>query len=489
MSSLHLALDLGAGSGRAFLGEVGPDRLALQEVHRFHYEPRPDAGRLRWDLRALGDGLRHGLPLAVTAARARGGRLASVGVDSWGVDYVLLDAEGRLLEDAVCYRDSRTAGLMEEAEALAPREEVYRRTGIQFLPFNTLYQLLAHRRAGIPPQAHRLLLMPDFCHHLLCGSQASERTNASTTQMLNAETGAWDQALLARFDLPVALLPEVVPAGTRLGGLRADLAPAAGEVSVVAPATHDTGSAVAGTPLQPGWGYISSGTWSLVGVERATPLLTDAAREANVTNEAGAYGTFRLLKNVMGLWLLERCRKEWRAADLDALLGAVADVPGFVGFVFPDHPRFFNPPHMTRELRGALAESGQVPHEDPVLLAKVILDSLALRYADVVRALERLTGEGVAGLHVVGGGSRNDYLNQATAEATGRPVRAGPVEATVCGNLLVQAVAHGTLASLAEGRAVLARAHPISTFEPRHPSAWREAAERYHALSGRDGGT
>jgi rhamnulokinase len=253
-------------------------------------------------------------------------------------------------------------------------------------------------------------------------------------------------------------------------------------VPVIAPATHDTASAVAGTPLEPGWAYISSGTWSLVGVERDAPLLDQTVLEANFTNEAGAFGTVRFLKNVMGLWLLESCRKEWGIAAIEALLRRVAEIDGFVGFVSPDAPRFFNPPSMVRELRASLEETGQAAPEDPVLVAKVILDSLALRYAAVVRTIERLTGKEVAGIHVVGGGSQNDYLNQATADAARRPVVAGPVEATAMGNLLVQAIAGGEVGSLAEGRRLIAQTIAPRRFSPRNETAWEEATGRFLGL-------
>jgi rhamnulokinase len=479
--SFRLAFDLGAGSGRAFVGAFAADGATLREVHRFHYEPRPVDGHLRWDFARLQEGLQAGLASGRQAAEAGGGRLASVGVDSWAVDYGLVDAEGRLLEDPVCYRDGRTEGEMQRVFARVPAKEIFARTGIQFLSLNTLFQLSAHDRAGLPPRAARLLLIPDLCHKVLCGSESTERTNASTTQLLDARTGDWAGDLIDRLGLPRGLMPAVVPPGTDLGPLRREMAAPAGlgEVRVVAPATHDTASAVAGTPLAPGWAYISSGTWSLVGVEQEEPLLSDAAREANFTNEGGVGGTVRLLKNVMGLWLLESCRREWGAGgpELGALLAGVAAVPGFAGFVDPDDPRFFNPRHMVSELQASLRETGHPAHEDPVLLAKVILDSLALRYAAVVRTIESLTGRAVPGIHVVGGGSRNDYLNQATADATGRPVLAGPVEAAVAGNLLLQAIAGGEVGSVAEGRRVLARADPPRRFEPRQPAAW-DAARR-----------
>jgi rhamnulokinase len=321
---------------------------------------------------------------------------------------------------------------------------------------------------------------------------SGEHTNASTTQLLGVEDGKWNAWLCERAGIPVGLLPDVVPAGTALGTLRPELQtelnpprvpePAEG-LLVVAPATHDTGSAVIGTPLNSGWAYISSGTWSLVGVERNTPLVDAATARANFTNEGGAFGTVRLLKNVMGLWLLERCRREWDEAGtglaLPDLLARAEAIEGFAGFVFPDDPRFLNPPNMADAIRTAMAETGQTPPRDPVLLAKVILDSLALRYASVLATIETLTGESVPGVHIVGGGSQNDYLNQATADAAARPVLAGPVEATALGNVLVQAIGCGEIPSLERGREILRKAVSPRRFEPRRTAAWSEAAARY----------
>jgi rhamnulokinase len=411
-----------------------------------------------------------------------------VGVDSWAVDYGLLDGDGRLLEDPVCYRDERTQGVMDEVCARLGRDEIFGRTGIQFLPFNTIYQLVAHVREGWPERAARLLMIPDLCHHALCGSLVGERTNASTTQLLRVDDGRWDETLFARLGLPLALMPDVVPAGTAVGTLSArhQAEVGVGPVRVVAPATHDTASAVAGTPLRPGWAYISSGTWSLVGIERDVPLIGEAVARANFTNEMGAFGTVRFLKNVMGLWILESCGREWEAAgrrqDVPDLLARVEAVAGFAGLVRPDHPRFFNPPSMTAELRASLAETGQPAPDDPALLAKVVLDSLALRYASVLATIEELTGREVPGIHIVGGGSLNSYLNQATADAAGRPVLAGPVEATAVGNLLVQAVTRGEVASLAEGRRLIEQSVQPREFAPRRPAAWAEAARRYQEM-------
>jgi rhamnulokinase len=485
----HVAIDLGAGSGRALLGGIDAAGFSLSEVHRFHYAPRRVDGRLRWDVARLIDGIHAGLRLAWAAAARAGEPIASVGVDSWGVDYALLDERGLLVEEPICYRDDRTAGVMDRAFAAMSRDEIYARTGIQFLPFNTIYQLMAHVRDGVPGAARHLLLIPDFCHHHLCRSLLSERTNASTTQLLNARTGLWDDELFARFELPRGLMPGVVDAGTAIGTVRPELCAALdiAPAKVVAPGTHDTASAVAGTPLGPGWAYISSGTWSLVGVERQEPLLSVDASLAGLTNEAGVSGTVRLLTNVMGLWLLESCRREWEAEGrpqaLSPLLSAVAQVEDVSGVVYPDDRRFLAPASMVRELRNALAESGQPNPDDPVMLAKVILDSLALRYAAVVATIERLAGRPIPGIHIVGGGSLNSYLNQATADASGRDVLAGPVEAAAIGNLLIQGLAAGSIGSLAEGRRLVAEAHPPVRFEPRDPQRWARAARMFDDLA------
>ena len=487
----HLAVDLGAGSGRVVLGRLGAGGLVLDEVHRFHYPPSRDGDRLRWPMGRILDGLREGLAAGQRAARARRGRVATVGVDSWGVDYGLLDAGGQLLEDPVCYRDHRTDGAMERVFREVPREEIFHRTGVQFLQFNTLFQLHVHVHQGLPPGARRLLMIPDLCHHALCGAVAGEYTNASTTQLLDVRARRWADDLFSRLALPRELMPDLVPPGSVLGETRASLEKELGlePMRVVAPATHDTASAVAGTPLEPGWAFVSSGTWSLVGVERPSPLVNEAAARANFTNEGGAFGTVRLLKNVMGLWILDSCRQEWEergvSADLEGLLAAAAAIERPPGLVYPDHPRFFNPASMTAELQGALAETGQPVPDDPARLARVVLDSLAFRYASVVRTIEALTGEPVRGLHVVGGGCLNDYLNQAAADAAGRPVRAGPSEATATGNVLLQAIASGRLASLAEGRRLVAEAIRPRCFEPRERPGWREAAERYREIEGR----
>jgi rhamnulokinase len=334
-------------------------------------------------------------------------------------------------------------------------------------------------------------MVPDLCHHALCGQASGEYTNASTTQLLDVRTRAWADDLFSRLALPRGIMPEVVAPGTDLGELRPALQRelGLGPLRVLAPATHDTGSAVAGTPLAPGWAYVSSGSWSLVGVERPSPLVNDEVARANFTNEGGVLGTVRFLKNVMGLWILDSCRHEWEerglSADLDVLLAAAAAIERPPGLVFPDHPRFFSPKSMTAELQGALAETGQPVPDDPARLTRVVLDSLAFRYASVVRAIEGLTGETVPGLHIIGGGCQNDILSQATADAAARPVLAGPAEATATGNLLLQALASGRIASLAEGRRLVARAIRPRRFEPRAEAVRGDMAQRYREIESR----
>ena len=490
-ATFRAAVDLGAGSGRVFVGALDATELVLHEVHRFTYAPIRRHGHLRWDAAALFAGLRAGVVHAAAAARRAGGVLDSIGVDAWGVDYGLIDDEGRLLEDPICYRDERTTNVPGKVLARVSGERLFDTTGIQRLPFNTLFQLFAHADEGLPADATRLLMIPDLCHHFLCGSRTGEPTNASTTQLLNARDRDWDDALFRDLELPRQLMPPLQPAGTVLGWVRSDVRDELDlpVIRVIQPATHDTASAVAGTPLLNGWAFISSGTWSLVGVERPAPILGAAALAANFTNEIGVSGTVRFLKNVMGLWILDACRREWsgrgRDMTLPDLLAHAAALPAAVAMVYPDAARFFNPSSMTAELRLALSDTGQPAPDDPVELTRVIIDSLALRYASVIDDIERLTGEPIRGIHIVGGGSLNDPLNQAAADASGRPVLAGPVEAAAIGNLCVQGIASGELSSIGDGRRLLATFDPPRRFEPRVTADWRAARRRYADLESR----
>jgi rhamnulokinase len=455
---LHIAIDLGAGSGRVFLAGVAPGEMMLQEIRRFQYPPSIQDGHLRWNLSHIFEEIKAGLREAVEQARANGRHVESIGVDSWGVDYGLINAEGEIVEDPVCYRDKRTSGQMEQVFERIAREKIFTRTGIQFLNFNTLFQLKAQMGEGLPAGAARLLMIPDLINFLLTGKAVTEYTNATTTQLVNAETREWDTWIIECLGLPAHLLSAIVPAGTDLGPIRPQLARELNldGARIISPATHDTASAVAGTPLRDGWAYISSGTWSLVGVELRGTLINSEVEKHNFTNEGGAFGTVRFLKNIMGLWVLESCRRDWRqrglAVDHDALLARVEGLEGFHPWINVDDERLFNPPSMLGAIEEQLSESGRVMNEDPATIAKIVLDSLALKYASVISKIETLTGSSIEGIRIVGGGSKNRYLNEATAKATGKPVVAGPVEATVIGNVLVQAIALGHFANLAAAR-------------------------------------
>jgi rhamnulokinase len=488
MHPLYIAIDLGAGSGRVFI--AGPDskEFLLQEIRRFHYPPLESDGHLRWDFSKIFGEVKKGLRDASARAAELNRPVRSIGVDSWGVDYGLIDAGGELIESPICYRDSRTKDLMQQVFMRVSREEIFQRTGIQFLSFNTLFQLVAHAQEEFPPAAKTQLLIPDLINFMLTGNRVCEYTNATTTQMLNAHTGEWDEELLGRLGLTIDLLPPIVAAGSEVGLLSADLAKELGLdiVPVVAPATHDTGSAVAGAPIKSGWAYISSGTWSLVGVERNEALINEHVARQNFTNEGGAFGTIRFLKNVMGLWILESCRKEWQrdgvVIDYDELLRDVEAIDADPALIFPDDERFLSPPSMLEAIASQLKETNQsLPATSPSM-AKMILDSLAFRYASVLRAIEGLTNERIEGVRIIGGGSQNRYLNQMTANATGLPVTAGPIEATVIGNVLVQAITAGRFGSLGEAREYVAENVPSQNFFPQTDRDLKSATARFQKI-------
>ncbi|MFH0964762.1 MAG: rhamnulokinase family protein [Planctomycetota bacterium] len=485
-----VAVDLGAGSGRVILGRFAEDRFHHEVLHRFpNRVERPD-NHERWNtgilFREILEGLRR--------AGARKLPVASVGVDSWGVDFGLLDSAGRLIEEPVFYRDRRTQGRLEDIFRRVPRESIYRTTGIQFMEINSLVQLRAQVEDGeFPPDARILLMIADLFQFFLSGNAVCEYTNASTTQLLNVRSRRWDEVLLRALDLPLAVMPELVGPGTVLGPLDGSVLRRLNlpGTLVVAPATHDTASAVAGTPLGPGSAYISSGTWSLVGIESTAPVLNDLALSLNCSNEGGVGNTIRFLKNVMGLWILESCRSEWESLSgpwpHDRMFAEIESAPPSRSFINPDDPAFLNPPRMLSKLSAFLERTGQPVPESRAAIARCILDSLALRYVDVLEALESAAGVSIARIHIVGGGSQNSYLNQAAADASGLPVEAGPVEATSIGNLLVQALAARRFSTLAEGRAYVRRHAPIACFEPRNKAWWQDARARFHTLTRRHG--
>ena len=494
---IFLAADLGAESGRVMAGRLDGGRVELEEVHRFPNGPvNLPAGRgetsLRWDLPMLWTQIVAGL---TKAAPRFSGAVRSVGVDTWGVDHVLLSESGELLGLPWHYRDARTAGGFEEAFAAVPRAEVFAGTGVQFLPFNTLYQLRATRRdhPELLAAAAKLLMIPDWLHRGLCGAEACEFTDATTTQLLDPRTRDWNRDLIGRLDLRPDIFADVVEPGTDLGPLLPGVAAAtglSGGVRVVAPATHDTASAVAAVPTERtgriDWAYISSGTWSLVGVETAEPVLSDAALAANVTNEGGVDGTNRLLKNVMGLWLVQGVRKSFardEALSYDELTARAEASPGLVSLIDPDDPRFLAPADMAAEVVAFCRERNQPEPGDTGAIVRCCLDSLALRYAAVLETLAGLTGTRPTVLHVVGGGCRNRLLNRLTANACGVPVLAGPVEATALGNVLVQARTAGAVGSLAEIREIVRASERVARFDPTGGDEWADAAGRLRELS------
>jgi rhamnulokinase len=473
-----VAVDLGAESGRVVLGRFDGAGVALTELHRFPTPPRPHDGHLRWDLHGIWSQVQTGLAAAGRAA----GPVDAVGVDAWGVDYGLLGRDGQPLGDPVSYRDPRTAGMVAEAIGRVGRERLYLATGIQIIELNTIFQLMAEARAGTLDRADRLLLIPDLFHHLLSGAAVAEYTVASTTGAYDMAAGRWAADLLEELGVPTHVLPEVVAAGTDLGPVRPELPGYAG-ARVIAPPSHDTASAVVGVPLQdPGAAYVSSGTWSLVGVETREPVIDEAAMAANLTNEGGAYGTIRLLRNSAGMWLLQETRRQWaregREYSYDELVRLAAPVPAGASVVNPDHPDFVAPGDLPARVRAYCVRTGQpAPADDPGLV-RCVLDSLALGYRRTLDDLTAGTGRPVTAVHIVGGGSRNRLLNQAVADVTGLPVTAGPVEATALGNTLVQLIALGDIEDLAQAREVV-RASAGQEIRRVEPSADDRLAERY----------
>ena len=488
MATRNIAtVDLGAESGRIILARFDGQHLNMEEVHRFPNRPVMLHGHRFWNALGLWDEMLSGL----RKARKLAGTLDSIGIDTWGVDYGLVDSHGFLLGPPFQYRDHRTNGIMKQVFARVPREVLYRRTGIQFLPFNTLFQLYAHEHMlpGDLARSYRLLMIPDLLHNWLCGSLVTEFTNATTTQCWDPIAGAWVTDLLDQLAIPTSMLAPVVEAGTPLGEVLPELRSDIGKARVIAPATHDTGSAIVATPvsLANDWGYISSGTWSLVGVELSRPLMTPEALAANCTNEGGVFGTTRFLKNVMGLWLLQECQRRWaldsHAIDYDTLLAEVDGIPAFAAFIDPDDPRFLAPENMPMVINAYLLEHGYIPLQTSAAFGRCIMESLVLRYCEVLQQISLLTGISMKGVYVLGGGARNSRLNQWLADALDIPVIAGPTEATARGNALMQLVGLRELHNLEEVRAI-AQDEPTQIFSPRSAdhATWKEAAQRFSAM-------
>jgi rhamnulokinase len=479
-----LAIDLGAESGRALLGRFDGEHVVLEEIHRFPNTPVRVTDGLHWDVLSIFREVKEGLANAAEKTE----RLESVGVDSWGVDFALLDREGALVSNPLNHRDPRTEGMVEKAFDRVPKEDIYETTGIQFMRINTLYQLLAMQSSPLLEAAESLLLIPDLMNYWLTGEKACELTNATTTQLYDLESGGWAQGLLQRMSLPARIFPRIVPPATELGPLLSEVAEEIGfstQLPVVTVASHDTASAVVAVPAEgENFAYVSSGTWSLVGVETSEPVVTREAMDANFTNEGGFGGKTRFLKNVMGLWLLQECRRIWaregQEYSYEELARLTEEAPASGPLVDPDHPSFLAPGDMPSHIRRFCEGSGQKVPEGPGQVARCVLESLALKYQWVVEQAGEITGQNVEAIHVVGGGSQNSLLCQLTADATQLPVLAGPVEATALGNLMVQASARGYMNSLEEIRTTVSRSVEVHNYEPGGSADdWNKLRERF----------
>ena len=482
MDAHFLAFDLGAESGRAISGRLRSGVLDVAEVCRFPNEPVREHGSLHWDILRLWTDMLRGLEVLESDVRG----LDSIGVDAWGCDYGLLGERGELLGNPYHYRDARTDGVMDEVFRKIPRAAIYAITGTQFLTFNTLYQLIAARQ-----RTPRLLdaatgfgTIPDILNYWLTGMLRVEYTAATTTQMVDARTRNWADALLRDLDIPTRLLPALVEPGTVLGGLKGSVAARLEGTPVVAPACHDTGSAVASVPAFGGRAFLSSGTWSLLGTEVPAPIITPRTLEANFTNEGGVSGTTRLLKNIGGFWLLQACRRGWardgRNYDYAELMDAAGDDRhAFVSLFDPDDPVFLHPPDMASAICDYCRRTGQPEPAGPASLTRAILESLAFKYRVVLDTLEEVTGIPIVEVQIVGGGSRNRLLNQFTADATGRRVLAGPTEATALGNIAMQMLATGAVGSLAEARRIIEYSFPVDRFEPEAADRWAVHYRRF----------
>jgi rhamnulokinase len=464
-----LAIDIGATSGRVMLAELERGELALEELHRFSNTPVQLPGGFYWDTLRLFHEIRRGLAIA---GRERKLQVDAIGVDTWGVDFALLGEDGALVDNPRHYRDARTSGMPEKAFRVVPKEQIFEATGIQFMQINSLYQWYAMKLADTPALrvARRLLFMPDLFNYWLTGVARAERTIASTSQFYDSRTRAFSTEMLARLGLDAAILGELVDPGTKLGPLLPELAEFSGlgAVPVYASGGHDTADAVVAVPAEGrDWCYISSGTWSLMGVELDAPVINAATLAENFTNEAGAGGKIRFLRNIAGMWLLEECRAAWALEGhnftYEELLESAAAAKPRTAVIDPD--AFLEPGHMPARIAEFCRASGQRVPLDPGEMTRVILESLAARYKQVLASIEKLTGRRIRVIHIVGGGSQNRLMNQLAADITGRVVIAGPVEATAIGNVLIQAMGAGVVRDLKEAREIVGRSFPVERYE------------------------
>ena len=484
----YLAADLGASSGRVLAGLFENGKLELVELHRFWNGAVEKEDGLHWDIDQLFKEIKTGLKKGFATY---GSAVEAIGVDTWGVDYGLIDGSGKLLNQPFHYRDARTNDMLPHVFKTVPQEEIYRRTGLQFMQFNTIYQLSAERHAKRPElqKAERILLIPDLLNYFLTGRAVNEYTDASTTQLLDAKKRNWDFELIRKLGLPEKLFGEIVQPGTVIGKLKPELAKElGGNADVIAIGSHDTASAVAAAPLKSKHcAYLSSGTWSLMGLEEPEPIINEESTRYNITNEGGVCNTIRFLKNITGLWLLQECRRNWaeQGEDLDFI--QIADLAmaaePFVAFINPDSPDFAQPCNMPARIQDFCRRTGQRVPQTKGEIARTAYESLAMRYRAVFETMETLHGQRLEQLHIVGGGCQNRVLNRFSADAINRPVIAGPIEATAIGNMLMQMIAKGDVGGLAEGRAMIAESFAAKTILPEDTAAWDKAFQRFTAIA------
>jgi len=491
----YLAVDMGASSGRSVLGHFDGRSLRLEEIYRFENGPVQIADSIHWDLLSQWSHICQGLR---AAAKKTAGKIVSVGVDTWGVDFGLLGRNDELLGNPYHYRDDRTNGILEKAFAIVPRQDIFRHTALQFMQINTLYQLLAMKNVASPllDAAQTLLMMPDLFHWLLTGIKCNEMTIASTSQCYNPLKADWAFDLLEKFNLPAKIFGPIAQPGTVLGPLRKNIAAETGlhATQVVLPGSHDTASAVMAVPsdsqtsIYPIWCYISLGTWALLGIESPQPIVTDEVLDLNFTNEGGVGATTRLLKNITGLWLAQECRRIWNQSgeilsweDLNRL---VSSSPPFCCFVDPDASDFLAPGDMPQAIRTYCHRTNQPVPDEKGKILRCILESLALKFRCILGLCEQLSGSCIETIHIVGGGVKNRWLCQAVADACARRVVAGPVEATATGNVMMQAIAAGDVASIAQAREIIRRSFDVEQYEPKNVEPWNEAYQRFLKVIG-----
>ncbi len=482
-SQVHLAVDLGAGSGRVVAGIYDGAKLELSVMNRFPNNATKEADGWHWQFENLFNDIKRGIAEAV---KRYGDAVVSVGVDTWGVDYGLLDANGKLICAPFQYRDARTNGMQERAFQLMPRREIYDRTGIQFLFFNTLFQLLADKNLE---RAEHLLFMPDLVHYFLTGVRANEKSIASTSQLISPQKQEWDRDLIRAMNFPEKIFGRLIDAGTVLGGLLPEIAAETGakNLQVIAPAGHDTASAVVGVPSEEASPvFLSSGTWSIMGRELTSPMISEKSFAAAFSNEGGVFGTTRFLKNIAGMWLLQECKRAWDAegqtVSYDELQSQAQNSPPFAAFIDPDAPDFQAPANMPEAITQFCRRTGQTPPANFGAFTRMIFESLALKYRSVRESLEQVTGKPVEKIYVVGGGCQNHLLNQFAADALDCAVVCEPVEATSTGNIIMQLIALNKIGSLAEGRAVVRRSFETKTFEPKDTAQWDDAFARFDKI-------